>query len=254
MDKKNTLDIVFELNKDQLKLLINKIEDLTDINEKILLKFDPENLLIYTFDGIEKDIHAFKSYIFSNKEFFSDINPVENIIKFILLDGKKITKTLDIFQTFDENITFKLIYNEDGYGEKLMVKNSKLKLDIIGGLSNTFKQDISLEQIKDIMDPTKSNFYIKLLESDFVKIKKMSSIEKDNDIYYLKIKDKQVFLGETRWNLLIGETDYINDQIKFPKKYFNTINFDEDSITLYIFETFLLVLGKESNLMITVEL
>ena len=37
MDKKNTLNIVFELNKDQLKLLINKIEDLTDINEKILL-------------------------------------------------------------------------------------------------------------------------------------------------------------------------------------------------------------------------
>jgi len=249
---RKTEDFKFIMSVEQLKDFIKKLDDLTDINEKVIMKFDSNNLLIFTTEGKEKDIHAFKSHILSLKDDFVTCDEPKDTIKFIINDGKKLLKNLDIYLTFTDHIHFKMVYNEDGFGEKLMMKNDKLKLDVQGSLSMAF--DINIEQIKSTMDIEKSIYSFDMTEDDFLKVKKMSTVEKDNDVYKLLVKDNKVYIGENRWNLLVGEVSHQNTHISFPKKYFNTIVFEEKSAKLYIFETFILFLGKESNLMITIEI
>jgi hypothetical protein len=252
--KINSSDVVLELTNDSLKSLINKLDDLTDINEKLVFKFDKTNLLIYSFVEKGKDIHTFKSYILNMEDVFTKVGEISNTLKFISQDSKKLMKSLEIFLSFDEKVLIKLSYNEDNFVEKMAIKNSKMKLDFIGGLPSTVKQDVNIEQIKTIMDTSKASFDVKLYETDFDKIKKMSSIEKDNEIYYLTVRDNKVYMGENKWNLNIGDVEYMNESISFPKKYFNTINFDDEYTTLYVFDRFVMTVGKESNIMISVEI
>lgn len=249
---RKTEDFKFIMSVEQLKDFIKKLDDLTDINEKVIMKFDPQNLLLFTTEGKEKDIHAFKSHILSLKDDFVECEEIKSEIKFIINDGKKLIKNLDIYLTFTDHIHFKMIYNEDGFGEKLMMKNDKLKLDVQGALSQIF--DINIEMIKSTMDINKAIYSFEMAEEDFTKIKKMSTVEKDNDVYKLLVKDNKIYIGENRWNLLVGDVEHENTHISFPKKYFNTIVFEESKVKLYVFETFLLYLGKESNLMITIEI
>ena len=245
-------DFKFIMSVEQLKNLINKLDDLTDIDEKVIMKFDTDNLLIFTTVSKEKDIHAFKSHILSLKDDFVECEELKSEVKFIVKDGKKLLKNLDIYLTFNDHIHFKMMYNEDGFVEKLMMKNDKLKLDVVGSLSQIF--DINIEMIKSTMDIKKSIYSFDLTEEDFIKIKKMSTVEKDNDIYKLMVKDNKVYIGENRWNLLVSDVEQENTHISFPKKYFNTIVFEEKISKIYVFETFILYLGKESNLMITIEI
>jgi hypothetical protein len=251
----STRNIVGYSTVSQLKNFLDKIKDLCNINEdKINIKLGPEKILCYSLAGKDKNIHAFKSYILNKEDLFETDKGFKEEVTFLLKGGKKFEKNVRNFIDFEEGIDSKFVYNEDGYVEKILLKNPKLKLET-AGILGVKSQDINIEQIQSAMNIDQANFSFKLHEKDFLKVKKMSQIENDNDIYTLTIKDNQVYMGETRWNLLVGETEYQNDRITFPKKFFNTINFNEsDETMIYVFSTYLLILSENTNLMITIEL
>jgi len=254
-----TKNNVFKMNvNEQLPLFLKMIQDLTQIDDRILFKFNNDKLLIYSMVGQDTNIHAFKSHIIDMCEIFSLVkNEFETDIKYTVKNAKKFFKSIQGLINYKEDIDLKLVYNEDNFGEKLMIKNSIYKREFAGDDPTVFKKDINIEAINDAMDTDLSSFSFKLTKDKYDHIKKESGIDTENEIYFLNVRDGAVSLGENSWELKVDEgVETIDSTISFPKKYFNSINFDKDidELTIWVFDMFILVIGENTNLMISIEL
>jgi len=98
-------------------------------------------------------------------------------------------------------------------------------------------------------------FSYNITKVDFDILKAKSSLEKTNEVYYLNVKENKVYMGENRSTIMVDEIVYDDSTICFPKKYFNTLNFEGlESMKIWVFETFVLALSETTNLLITTEL
>ena len=79
------------------------------------------------------------------------------------------------------------------------------------------------------------------------------TIETTNDILYINVIDGELFMAENKWELKICDMDKPNLSVSFPKKYFNTLSFKENS-KIYLFENYILVSDNNSDLMIVLEM
>jgi hypothetical protein len=262
MAKNPTETITLKLTLPSLNKLLEYFKDLTRIDDKVFLKIDGKNILIYSMVGDHNQIHAFKSHTISFNNIF-DGKFIDTSLTMIIGStgkdkkgegAKKIARNLAIFEGINEDLEFKITYNSDGYIEKLTIKNKKLKIDIPGGDPISNKLDINVDDIKEYMNVDNSMFSFSLNKDDFDRIKKMSTIDLNNDIIYLNIKDKVITLSEMKWELNVAEIDYEDTTISFPKKYFNSIIYNSEEKIIYVFDTFILVLDDLSNLMISIEL
>lgn len=251
---------IYKINKEKLSDFISKSMDLTKIlskeeDNKIIMKIDMKNVLIYSSVGQGNDIHSFKSYSYKTDDFFSNKKELENGLVMIIGSAKKFARNIKIFLDFEEDdIDFKLTYNEDNYVEKLLIRNSKLNLDIPGSDPKALKFDMDIEVIKDAMNPDNSLYNFKLSKEDFNRIKKMGLVEIDNDILYLTINEGKISIGETKWQLALSSIEEEDSTISFPKKYFNSINFtSETEMYVYVFDSFLMILGDNTNLLVSTE-
>ena len=251
-----TESITYNILPDKLLEFVNKMIDLTRINDVIKFTFDKDNLLIYSCAGVNDNIHCFKSFVFKIDELFEKVNKqLEEPVIFILSDAKKVSQVLRFYQKFEDIIELKVYYNEDNNSEKVVFKNSKLKDEISGSPAITMKANIDMEQISETMDTSLAEYSFKLNKKDFDILKAKASLEKTNDIYYLNIKDGKVYLGENKSRIYVDDVEHENCSISFPKKYFNTMNFEgSDELVIWIFETFVLALSDKTNLLITTEL
>jgi hypothetical protein len=245
-----TKNFIFSISEDNIKDFCSKIDDLTKIDNEVIITVDSNNTLMYTLAGKGK-INAFKSHIMES-DYLNGSEKLEDKIMFFISDGKKFYKTINHFNDFEEPIKSKIVYNEDNIGEKILIKNSKLKFEVMGAFSNI--TSINVDDVEKNMDIDKSNFHFTLKKDDFNRIKKMSQIDKENEVYNLVVKDNKVIIGEKTWTLEIDEIDSPNDMLTFPKKYFNTIKIEDDDINVYVFDHFILVMNSTTNLMISTEL
>jgi len=254
--------ITYKISLDKLEDLNSKMKDLTKLDKSIYMKIDNKTLLLYSLVGKGANIHAFKSHT-------QKINDIFNVVKdtldeeliYKIVDGKKFTNSITMFikymrnQEIFDDVKFQLTYSPDSFiCEKLLIENKKSK-EITPGEKPTFDEDIDADQIDDLMDKDLTNYNFDLAEDDFKYIKSKAGIEKDNDVLYMNIDNNKLSIGENRWDLEICEIDGLEDEtISFPKKYFNCINFEVDSnMKIYVAETYLLILGETSNLLISVE-
>jgi len=252
----------YKISLDKLEILNSKMKDLTKLDKSIFLKLDNETLLLYSLVGKGANIHSFKSHTMKIKETFNVIkDELEEEILYKILDGKRFTNSISMFikymrsQKIFDDVEFQLSYYPETFiCEKLMIKNKKSK-EITPGEKPENNEDIDTDQIEDLMDIDLTNYNFDLEEDSFKYIKSKAGIEKDNDVLYMNIKDEKLSIGENRWDLEICEIAGLEDEtVSFPKKYFNCINFEVDSnMKIYVAETYLLILGETSNLLISVE-
>lgn len=263
--KIKTNTITYKITLDSLLNLINIMKDLTKLDDRVLFKFDNEILLLYSMVGKNHGIHGFKSHILNIKDVFSsikgEIEGEEEELKYSLEKAKRFVSSMTVFvkymksQNILDDLVFKLYYNEDYYVEKLLIQNSKSKEETIGGDISAFSQSIDVDEIEDAMDIENSDYSFTLKKEDFEYIKSKSTLEKDNDILYLNIKNNVINIGENRWQHNICDIEHEDNTISFPKKYFKCINYDNtDEMKLYVFDMFILVKGENTNLMIAIEL
>lgn len=244
-------NFIFALENEKFKEFVDKVEDLTKISEKMMFQIQGDKILLYTIAG-GRNIHAFKSHIFDLEEFTK--KEAEDL-KFIFSDAKKVVKTLSQFKEYDDDVKGKIVYNEDGFGEKLLMKNEKLKLEVGGGLPVTFQQTVKLEDLEKNLNIDDANFRFTLKKEDFTKIKKLGTIDNENEFYSLIVKNNKVIFGESSWTLEVDELESQNEQVSFQKKYFNTIQYkNEDDVKIYVFSNKVLINGNYTNLMISTEL
>jgi hypothetical protein len=258
--KTNT--VTYKISLEQLSNIIEKIKDLTKLDNTIIMNFSNNEILLFSIIGKNLDnVHAFKSHIIPIKEAFSvNKNKLENDIRYILTDGKRFVTSISVFikymksQNIEDDLEFKLYHNEE-FCEKLLIKNSKSKEETPGGKPNIHTHRLELDDIEDVMDTELSDYSFDLHKDDFNYIKSKTLIEKENDILYLNINNNKLSIGENRWDHNICDIEHDDVTISFPKKYFKCINYENDDIMkIYVTETLLLIIGKTTNLLITIEL
>jgi hypothetical protein len=256
-----TNSVTYKVSLDQLSTIIEKIKDLTKLDNTIIMNFSNTELLLFSVVGKNLDnVHSFKSHTIPIKDVFAvNKNKLENDIRYILTDGKRFVTSMSVFvkymraQKIEDDLDFKLYFNEE-FCEKLLIKNPKSKEETPGGKPNNHTHRLDVDDIEDVMDTELASYSFELHKDDFNYIKAKLGIE-DNDILYLNINNNKLSIGENRWDHNICDLEYEDVTISFPKKYFKCINYDnEDAMKIYVTETMLLIIGESTNLLITIEL
>jgi len=257
-----TSSVTYKLTLEQLKLFIDTIKDLTKLDATTIINISNKEMLLFSVVGKNLDnVHAFKSHILPLSELFSvNKNKLEQDIRYILNDSKRFVTSMLAFykymtnQKITDDIEFKLFYNED-FCERLLVKNSKSKEETPGGKPNPHIHRLDIDDIEDVMDTSFADYSFDLSSEDFTYIKAKTAIDKDNDIIYLNINNNKLSIGENRWDHSICDLEHEDVTVSFPKKYFKCINYEtEETMTIYVTDTLLLVVGKSTNLLISIEL
>lgn len=246
--------LLMNMSIDNFKQFLSYMKELSLINPTIILSINETNLMAYSFVGKDiNDIHAFKTVVTNTNEIFDKKKPIDNKIIFIIKDAKKFVRNITNFIDFNEELKFKISYDEsDNNANYLNISNSKLRLKEISGDPVLMSKEITKEDIDFLTNKENSLFDYVISEMDFKKIKRMSTIETTNDILYITIKNNELFMGENKWELKICDIDKPNLNVSFPKKYFNTLSFNENT-RLYLFENYILVSDDNSDLMIVLE-
>ncbi len=244
----------FSMTLTQLGFFLEKVHDLLSIDNEILLKINNDKILLYSIVGEKMNVNAFKSFVFNTNDVFHLIMNLPNEVRFIITNGGKFETTLKNFTDYKEDIKCEFFMNDDTYADNFKLKNSKLKLSINGGDVRGMNTTIDIEKINKTLNKDNIDFKFLLDKNSYAKIKKLMSIDTENDILTLNIIDKALTIGENNWDINISEIDHEDLSITFPKKYFKSISFTEEEINIYVFDTFLLIDNLNTNLLIALEL
>lgn len=249
-------NITFTLSVDQLSNFLKKIKDLTSIDQRVIMKIDATNVLLFSFVGETfKNIHAFKSYIFSFEEVFTiKKGELEEPLFFIARDGKKLYRILENFLIYKEEIKCKISANYENYVNYINFDTKKMSEKVIGSDPIVIGSQISIDDINFIMNIDNSKFNFRLDKVDFLQIKKRGLIENElKSVLYINVVNKALTIGEIKWHLnILDEVESEDIMLSFPKAYFNTIN-PSEYIQIYVFEDFILAKYDDYNLMIILE-
>jgi len=251
-------EIQATITPQKLGELIDIFTSLGKIHETIRIKNENNSLLIYSLIGPDNAVHAFKFYELNFLDYFSS-NKDFNGLDFVLSNIKNITKQLNFFTGYDKIITFNfsVVNGSDlGAGEKL-VKSCYITNDIfesfIIGDEPFIIRNLTLENIKNRVNPELKKFGFKLKLDDFVKIKKLINLNSTNDAIDFTIENNEVKAKEKGWSLKIAKTDAEDQTITFHKKYIKNAE-ELDEIEVDAYDTFVVFRGSNSILMLTLEL
>jgi hypothetical protein len=247
--------IKFTVISDKFEDFINKLSDLTTIDDTIKLKIDNDNILMYSMLGGNVML-AFKNYLIDKSDYLKS-DELEFTYDVIIANSKKFVKNLGFIKSSDK-ITIELNCKESPEDETIMntrsiqVVGGKLKVNWLAGERYEMK-DINKTVLSQRLDTKNRKWSFKLENQDFLDVKKLSSINSDK-IINISVQSGKVVLSETSaWELEIGEIEDRNANLIFNKRFLNCINDILNSIEFSMFETFILIKDENSNLMLSYE-
>jgi hypothetical protein len=249
--------ITYSTNIENFKKFIKNIKDLSTIDPTIIIVFNKSYILMYSFVGKNlNNIHSFKSIVSTPDNIFSNYKEIDSNITLIIKDGKRFLKNIINFVDYDEELKFKISFDTSDYIiNYIQIFNSKLKMKEISGDPILISKNITLDDINQLTNIDNSLLEFEISNEELKRIKKLSMIDLNNDILELRIHNNEIFIGETKWELLINKKEYKNLNVSFPKRYFNTLSSTSDDINkFYLFENYILISNNNSNLMIILEM
>lgn len=236
---------------------LDKLNIVASIDDTIKLKIDNENILMYAMLGGGSVILAFKNFLLPTKEYFD--NDMEDFsLDIIIPSAKRFVKNLAFIKDMDK-IGFDVNYKESPDDDSLylargiQISSGKFKVNWLGG-ENGIVRDISKAALAQRLDVRNKKWKFNIPNSDFLDIKKLSSINTER-IINIEVNKGIVTLSEkSSWEL---EVDNLNDDrvasLILNKRFLSCINDKLDSIEFLIFENFILVKDNNSNLMLSME-
>lgn len=235
---------------------VAKLQDLTNIDDTIKLKIEPDSILMYSMISNDVSVLALKSYLVKTEDYLENFKS-EEMFDFIITSASKFVKNLKFFNT-DSPIKLDMIYKPLPEDDSVMhvrsaqFSNGKLKISCVGGEEYKIR-DIKKEMLAQRLNIKNSKWGFKISRSDFGDVKKLSSINSEDKILNISVSNGKVTMNEPgKWELDIDEIESRNTNMVFGKKYLSNIN-EQDEINFHIFETFILVKDFNSNLMLSFE-
>jgi hypothetical protein len=251
-----------EFNISYFQKFISKLSDLSGIDDIIKIKIDKDDTLMYSILTSGTQVLAIKTFSIPTNDIFNGIKIEDSkTFDFIITSGSKYVKNLRLlnFENIRSSIKMSLEYKESMDDSNLLkvkscfLSDGKLKILCVGGEDFKIK-DVNKKFIETRLDIKKSKWNFSISSSDFSNIKKLSSINTEDKILNIDIKDNTVYMGEySKWELEIGHTPNQNDHISINKKFLSNVDIIGPHITLHVFETFILISQEDSNLMLSFE-
>lgn len=247
--------IKFIIKPEMFKDFIDKLEDLCKIDDTIKVKIDNDNIFMYSMLGTNVML-AFKNYLINTREYFEYTDDLDFSINIVIVNSKKFVKNLDFIKD-SEKITFEISYKESQDDELIMnarsvqIVGGKLKVNWISGEHYEVK-DINKNVLKQRLDLNNRKWFFKINRQEFNDVKKLSNINSDR-IININITDGRVLLSEkAAWEMEIDSIDNRTSNLMLNKRFLSCIN-DSEQIEFSIFETFMLIINDNSNLMLSFE-
>jgi len=246
-----------KFNQSNFVEFLNKFTDLTSIDDVVKMKIEQDEILMYSVISNETSITAFKGYTLKTKDFIDNFDRDETF-DFIITSANKFGKNLKFFNP-DKIIKLDLVSKPLPDDDTVMhirtaqFTNDKLKISTIGGEQYRIK-DLQKSTLNARLNPKNSKWNFKVSNNDFNSIKKLSSINNEDRILNITVDNGKVTFNETsKWELEVDNVKQNNANLIFSKKYLSNINDDDELINFYVFENFILVKDKDSNLMLSFE-
>ena len=247
--------VKFTVIPEKFEDFINKLSDLTSIDDTIKLKIDNDNILMYSMLGGNVML-AFKNYLIDKSEYLKS-DELEFTYDVIIANSKKFVKNLGFIKSSDK-ITIEINCKESPEDDSIMnarsiqVVGGKLKVNWLAGERYEMK-DINKTVLEQRLNLKNRKWSFKLENQDFLDVKKLSSINSDK-IINITIQDGSVILSETSaWELEVGEIENRTANLIFNKRFLNCIDDSLKTIEFSMFETFILIKDENSNLMLSYE-
>lgn len=247
--------IKFSVITEKFEDFINKLSDLTSIDDTIKLKIDNDNILMYSMLGGNVML-AFKNYLVDKSEYLKS-DDLEFTYDVIIANSKKFVKNLNFLKASDK-ITIELNCKESPEDDTIMntrsiqISGGKLKVNWLAGERYEMR-DINKTILSQRLDIRNRKWSFSLNNDDFLDVKKLSSINSDK-IININVNEGKVVLSETSaWELEIGQIENRNSHLIFNKRFLNCINDEMENIEFSMFETFILIKDDNSNLMLSYE-
>jgi hypothetical protein len=251
--------IKFKIKSDKFSDLIDKLDDLSKIDDTIKLKIDNNDILIYSMLGSGTVMLAFKNYQIKTREYLEYGDDLEYSIDLILANAKKFVKNLNFIKE-SEKVTLEINHKESQDSDDIMVSRSlqivggKLKVNWLAG-EHYEMRDVNKNSLKDRLDLRNKKWSFKINKQDFSDIKKLSNINSERIINIGITNGKVIFSETSAWELEIDSIDDdINSNLMLNKKFLGCID-DSNDVEFNIFENFMLIKDDEnqSNLMLSFE-
>lgn len=247
--------VKFTVIPEKFEDFINKLSDLTSIDDTIKLKIDNDNILMYSMLGGNVML-AFKNYLIDKSEYLKS-DELEFTYDVIIANSKKFVKNLGFIKSSDK-ITIEINCKESPEDDSIMnarsiqVVGGKLKVNWLAGERYEMK-DINKTVLEQRLNLKNRKWSFKLENQDFLDVKKLSSINSDK-IINITVQDGSVILSETSaWELEVGEIENRTANLIFNKRFLNCIDDSLKTIEFSMFETFILIKDENSNLMLSYE-
>jgi len=247
--------IKLDIIKDDFIEFLNKLEDLTKIAKIIKMKIDNEHIMVYSILG-KTTMLAFKNYLINTNDLFKLKNELEHTINLVILDADKFVKNLK-FLLSNEKLSILINAKESSDDENILnarnitLTGDKLKINWVMGEEGEIK-DIE-KSIINRLQPEYANWEFTIDKKDFDDIKKLSKINGERILNISTDGGDVIFSESKSWELNVDKIESKNtSNLILNKMFLSTIKEDND-ITFYIFDNFMLLKHEDSNLMLSME-
>lgn len=248
--------ITFKVINNKFEDFINKLSDLTNIDDTIKLKIDNDNILMYSTLGGSVML-AFKNYLLNTKDYLLFDDDLDKTYDIVIPNSSKFVKNLEFLKN-QSKITLSFSYKESNSDENTMnardlnINGGDLKVKWLAGESHNIR-DINKNILESKLDINNRNWYFSIKRGQFLDIKKLSNINSQR-IININVEGGVVYLSETSaWEMKIGEIEKPTASFVFNKRFLKCINSDIEEIEFNMFDTFILVKEGNSNLMLSYE-
>lgn len=255
----STQKLNFIAKSDKFPEFLSKIEDLTKISDTIKIKMNSDKTLLYSMMGRDNVILAFKSFDVDTNDFFQFKEDIDFTLNLIITSAKKFVKNSSFLKNNEKiqmEISHKFTDDEQvSDARMLVIKNGKFKLQVQAG-ENSEIRDLNRSMLSQRLDLKNKKWSFSISNTDFVDIKKLSSINSDDSrrILHLNVDEGVVKLSEmSLWELEVDEVKEEKKHFMFNKSLLSCINDNGKSIEFNVFETFILIKDDVSDLMISFE-
>lgn len=243
-----------KLNTENFPDFIEKLNIVASIDDTVKIKIDNKNILMYAMLGSGNAILAFKNFILKTSDYF-DTSDMDYEIDMIIPFAKKFVKNLAFIKDM-EKATFEIVFKEvDGvYNVRgVQIVSGKFKVSWLGGEANTIR-DITREQLSQLLNIDNKKWSFALTNSDFLDIKKLSSINGQKIIDMVIDKGLVTWSQKSAWELEVDQIDStMNSSLILNTRFLTCINDKMPNIEFSIFDNFMLVRDDNSDLMLSFE-
>lgn len=248
--------IKFKIKSDKISDFIDKVSDLTKISDTVKLKIDNDNILMYSMIG-GNVLLAFKNYVVGTRDYL-EYEDIEYTLDVVIANAGKFVKNMAFLKTSDR-VTMEIAYKPSSDDENVMnarsiqIVGGKLKVNWVGGEQYELR-DITKDQLAQRLNLKNKKWSFAISKSDFLDVKKLSSINGDRIISMSVISGKVVLSETAAWELEVDQLDVErNANLILNKKFLSCIDDTKDQVEFNIFDNFMLIKGDNTNLMLSFE-